>query len=42
MLRADVTQVPLAGGTVDAVISQEALLHVPDKAAALAEAFRIL
>jgi ubiquinone/menaquinone biosynthesis C-methylase UbiE len=42
VVRGDVMRVPLAGGCMDAVISQEALLHVPDKRAALAEAFRIL
>jgi ubiquinone/menaquinone biosynthesis C-methylase UbiE len=42
VLRADVMQVPLAGAGMDAVISQEALLHVPDKRRALAEAHRIL
>ena len=38
----DVMRVPLPDASFDAVISQEALLHVPDKAQALAEAFRIL
>ncbi|MEO8159676.1 MAG: methyltransferase domain-containing protein [Betaproteobacteria bacterium] len=42
IVRGDVTQVPLAAQTMDAVISQEALLHVPDKRAALAEAYRVL
>jgi len=42
VVRGDVMRVPLAGGSMDAVISQEALLHVPDKSAALAEAHRIL
>ena len=42
VVRGDVMRVPLAGNSMDAVISQEALLHVPDKRAALAEAFRIL
>ncbi len=42
VVRGDVMRVPLAGDSMDAVISQEALLHVPDKRAALAEAFRIL
>ena len=32
----------LADGGMDAVVSQEALLHVPDKGRALAETFRIL
>ena len=35
-------QVPLPDSSVDAVISQEALLHVPDKGRTLAEAYRIL
>ncbi|MBV9559617.1 MAG: methyltransferase domain-containing protein [Bradyrhizobium sp.] len=38
----DVRQVPLADASVDVVISQEALLHVPDKPRVLAEAYRIL
>jgi sarcosine/dimethylglycine N-methyltransferase len=38
----NVMDVPLANDSVDAVISQEALLHVPDKGRALAEAYRIL
>jgi ubiquinone/menaquinone biosynthesis C-methylase UbiE len=42
VVRGDVMCVPLASGCMDAVISQEALLHVPDKRAALAEAFRVL
>jgi ubiquinone/menaquinone biosynthesis C-methylase UbiE len=42
VLEGDVTNVPLADSSVDAVISQEALLHVPDKILALREAFRIL
>jgi sarcosine/dimethylglycine N-methyltransferase len=42
VLHGDVTAAPLADGSVDAVISQEALLHVPDKGRALAEAFRVL
>jgi len=42
VVRADVMRVPLASGCMDAVISQEALLHVPDKGAVIAEAFRIL
>jgi ubiquinone/menaquinone biosynthesis C-methylase UbiE len=39
---ANVTRTPLADDTMDAVISQEALLHVPDKRAALTEAYRVL
>jgi SAM-dependent methyltransferase len=42
IVRGDVTRVPLAARSMDAVISQEALLHVPDKRAALAEAYRVL
>ena len=42
IVRGDVMHVPLAAQTMDAVISQEALLHVPDKRAALSEAHRVL
>jgi ubiquinone/menaquinone biosynthesis C-methylase UbiE len=42
MLQGDVTDVDMPDASVDAVISQEALLHVPDKAKALREAYRIL
>ncbi len=42
VLEGNVMDVPLADESVDAVVSQEALLHVPDKRRALAEAFRIL
>jgi ubiquinone/menaquinone biosynthesis C-methylase UbiE len=42
IVRGDVTRTPLADDAMDAVISQEALLHVPDKRAALAEAYRVL
>jgi sarcosine/dimethylglycine N-methyltransferase len=42
VLEGNVMQVPLAAGSVDVVVSQEALLHVPDKRRALAEAWRIL
>jgi sarcosine/dimethylglycine N-methyltransferase len=42
VLLGDITRVPLADVSMDAVVSQEALLHVPDKHAALAEALRVL
>lgn len=42
IVRADVTRAPLADETMDAVISQEALLHVADKRGALVEAYRVL
>jgi ubiquinone/menaquinone biosynthesis C-methylase UbiE len=42
MIEGDVTHVPLADAAFDAVISQEALLHVPDVPRALAEAHRLL
>ena len=42
IVRGDVMRVPLGARTMDAVISQEALLHVPDKRAALSEAYRVL
>jgi sarcosine/dimethylglycine N-methyltransferase len=42
VLRGDVMRAPLASACADAVISQEAMLHLPDKAAAIREAFRIL
>ncbi len=42
VIEGDVMAVPLADASIDVVISQEALLHVPDKVRALAEAFRIL
>ena len=42
VLEGDVTAAPIADGTMDAVVSQEALLHVGDKAQAIAEAFRVL
>jgi sarcosine/dimethylglycine N-methyltransferase len=41
-IEGDVTRVPLPDASVDVVISQEALLHVPDKPRALKEAWRIL
>ena len=42
MIRGNVAHAPLANACVDVVVSQEAFLHVPDKAAAIGEAFRIL
>jgi ubiquinone/menaquinone biosynthesis C-methylase UbiE len=42
VLQGDVMAAPLADSSVDVVVSQEALLHVPDRARALAEAFRVL
>jgi ubiquinone/menaquinone biosynthesis C-methylase UbiE len=42
VLEGDVMAVPLPDAGMDAVVSQEAFLHVPDKGRALAEAFRIL
>jgi SAM-dependent methyltransferase len=42
VLEGNAMQVPLPDASVDAVVSQEAFLHVPDNARVLAEAFRIL
>ena len=42
VIEGNVMQVPLASGSVDVVVSQEAMLHVPDKPRVLAEAWRIL
>jgi len=42
VIEGNVMQVPLPDDSVDVVISQEALLHVPDTERALAEAYRIL
>jgi SAM-dependent methyltransferase len=42
VIAGNVMQVPLPESSVDVVISQEALLHVPDKERALSEAYRIL
>jgi len=42
VLHGDVTAAPLADASMDAVVSQEAMLHVPDKAQAIREAFRVL
>lgn len=38
----NVMDVPLADGSVDVVVSQEALCHVPDRRTTLAEVFRVL
>jgi ubiquinone/menaquinone biosynthesis C-methylase UbiE len=42
VLEGDVMDVPLPNAAMDAVVSQEAFLHVPDKERAIAEAFRVL
>lgn len=42
VLEGNVMDVPLPDAAMDAVVSQEALLHVPDKGRALAEAYRVL
>ena len=42
VVEGNVLQVPLPDASVDVVISQEALLHVSNKARALSQAFRIL
>ena len=42
VIEGNVLAVPLPADAFDAVVSQEAMLHVPDKAAALGEAWRIL
>jgi sarcosine/dimethylglycine N-methyltransferase len=42
VVEGNVMDVPLPDASIDAIVSQEALLHVPDKGRALAEAFRIL
>lgn len=42
VVEGNVMQVPLPDESVDAVVSQEAFLHVPDKPRTLAEAHRIL
>jgi ubiquinone/menaquinone biosynthesis C-methylase UbiE len=42
VIEGNVMQVPLPDASADVVVSQEALLHVPDKERTLAEAFRIL
>ena len=42
VLEGDVMDVPLPSASQDAVVSQEAFLHVPDLARVLAEAYRLL
>ena len=42
VLEGSIAAAPLPDAAFDAVVSQEAFMHVPDKAAALAEAFRTL
>jgi SAM-dependent methyltransferase len=42
VIEGNVMQVPLSDASIDVVVSQEALLHVPDKRRVLAEACRIL
>jgi ubiquinone/menaquinone biosynthesis C-methylase UbiE len=42
VVRADATALPFASGRFDACVSQEALLHIHDKASVLAEAHRVL
>ena len=42
VVRGDATRLPLGSGRFDACLSQEAFLHVEDKAAVLAEAHRVL
>jgi SAM-dependent methyltransferase len=42
VVRGDATALPFARGAFDACLSQEALLHIPDKAKVLAECHRVL
>jgi SAM-dependent methyltransferase len=42
VVRGDAVRLPFAGGRFDACVSQEALLHIADKAAVLGEARRVL
>src|SRR5262245_17178730 len=42
VLEGNVMDVPLANDSMDAVVSQECMRHLPDKGRALAEAYRIL
>jgi sarcosine/dimethylglycine N-methyltransferase len=42
IVEGNVMAAPIPDGSVDVVISQEALLHIPDRRRAMAEAFRVL
>ena len=42
IVEGNVMAAPIPDNSVDVVISQEALLHIPDRRRAMAEAFRIL
>lgn len=42
IIQGDATALPFSDGSFDAVFTQDALCHVPDKAAALAEAARVV
>jgi len=42
VVQGDAQALPFADGSFDAVLGQEAFLHVPDKAALLGEAYRVL
>ena len=42
VVEGSVTSAPLVDRSVDAVVSQEAFLHIPDYPAAVAEAYRVL
>ena len=42
VIEGDVTRTGLSDGGMEVVVSQEAFLHIPDKASALIEAFRLL
>jgi SAM-dependent methyltransferase len=42
VVRADATTLPFRAGVFDACLSQEALLHIPDKPAVLGECHRVL
>lgn len=42
MVRGDATALPFAASAFDACLSQEALLHIPDKLVTLSECYRVL